>query len=420
MAWKSQNWFVSPYNFVPAVSKLRASAPARVAVHDITLRDGEQQAGVIFRKEEKIQIARALDEAGVDRIEAGMPAVSKMDMEAVKAIAGLGLQAKVFSFARCMKNDVDLALQCDVDGVVMEIPSSGHIIKYAYGWSEQRAIDLAVEATGYAGDHGLHVAFFTIDSTRASFQDAWRLISAVAEQGHMDSLVLVDTFGVCSPHAIQHFVRKVKSKVRKPTEIHCHNDFGLAVANTIAAVLGGVETVHTTVNSIGERMGNASFEETIMALKLLYGIESNVRTEKFYELSKLIEVLSLVNRSQNKPVTGDNIFTTESGIIAGWWARLKQLNMPLEMFPYLPEVVGHPSSVRIVLGKKSGRDSILGKLAELGIRVTDDAAVEAILLAVKETSESLKRVLTDEEFADIVRRTAGTKLEATTTSAHAA
>ncbi|MEM2673712.1 MAG: pyruvate carboxyltransferase, partial [Candidatus Bathyarchaeia archaeon] len=253
--WKTDKWFVSHYNFVEEIRK-NLNFPEKVLIHDVTLRDGEQQANVIFRKQEKIKVARLLDEAGVQRIEAGMPAVSKEEMEAVKAIASDGLNAKIFAFTRCMKRDVDLALKCGVDGVVMEIPSSDHLLSYAYGWSEDKAIKLAVEATSYAHEHGLHVAFFTIDSTRAKFETCWSLINAVATEGHMDSLVVADTFGVCSPHAIHYFVRKLKERVKKPLEIHCHNDFGLAVANTISAVAAGAEIVHTTVNGIGERAGN--------------------------------------------------------------------------------------------------------------------------------------------------------------------
>ena len=184
--WETKNWFVSPYNYLDEI-KGKFKPPEKISFHDITLRDGEQQAGVIFKKEDKIRIARMLDEVGVSRIEAGMPAVSKDDSEAVKAIANEGLEAKVFSFARCMKRDVDLALACDVDGVVMEIPSSDHLIKYAYGWTVEKAINLSIEATKYAQEHGLHVAFFTIDSTRAKFDTFWGIINSVATKGHMDS-----------------------------------------------------------------------------------------------------------------------------------------------------------------------------------------------------------------------------------------
>ncbi|MEM0384113.1 MAG: hypothetical protein QXV27_04650 [Candidatus Caldarchaeum sp.] len=391
--------FVSHYNYAEEVIK-SLKRPLKVKVHDVTLRDGEQQAGVAFRKEEKIHIARALDEAGIDRIEAGFPAVSDKDFEAIKEIAGLGLSAKVFSFARCMKKDVDLALSLDVEGVVMEIPSSDHLLKYAYRWDEEKSISLATEATQYAHDHGLYVSFFTIDSTRADFQTAWRLISSVAEGGHMDSLVLVDTFGVCSPHAISHFVEKVKTRLDKPLEIHVHNDFGLGVANTVAAVLAGAETIHVSVNGIGERTGNASLEQSVMALTHLYGVKTNIRIEKLKKLSKTVEELSRVKLPPQAPIVGDRIFDIESGIIAGWWNNIEDQNMPAEIFPFSPKVVGH-SGIRVVVGKKSGRDSLVYLSRKLGLNIAEEE-IDGLLRLVKETAMMFKRDLSLEEFMEIL------------------
>ena len=393
---------MSFYNYLSEVRGAITSLASKVNIHDITLRDGEQQANIIFRKDEKLRIARKLAEAGIDRIEAGMPSVSKRDFEAISEIARSGLSSKIYAFARCMKSDVDTALKCGVDGIMMEVPSSDHLVKYGYGWTEDKAIATSVEATDYAHAHGLPVTFFTIDSTRASFEVFWKLVNSVATQGHMDALTLVDTFGVASPHAVAYFVKKVKERVRKPLEIHVHNDFGLAVANTIAAVAEGVETVHTTVNGIGERSGNASTEEVVVALKLLYGVDSNVKFDKLRSLSKLVEELSLVRMPPEKPITGDNLFTTESGIIAGWWSKLEELNMPLEMFPFLPQFTGHPNKVNIVLGKKSGRDSITYKVKKLNIELSEDK-IDKVLTIVKETSEDKKRILTDQEFIKIVK-----------------
>ncbi|MDG6995856.1 MAG: pyruvate carboxyltransferase [Nitrososphaerota archaeon] len=404
--YRTDNYFVSFYNYLEEVRGQFHDLAPRVKFHDITLRDGEQQANVIFRKEEKIKIAQKLDEAGIDRIEAGMPSVSRQDQEAITKMTHLGLSSKIYAFARCIRSDVDMAIKCDVDGIMMEVPSSDHLIKYGYGWSEERALSASIEATDYAHKHGLPVTFFTIDSTRASFDIFWRLVNAVATEGYMDALTLVDTFGVASPHAISYFVKRVKEKLgtKRPLEIHVHNDFGLAVANTIAAVMEGVDTLHTTVNGIGERSGNASTEEVAMALKLLYGVNSNVRYEKLRSLSKLVQELSLIKMPPQKPITGDNLFTTESGIIAGWWSRLEELNMPLEMFPFLPSFAGHDSKINVVLGKKSGRDSIVYKGKKMGIRIPEDK-IDKILVRVKETSEDKKRILTDDEFLAIVRET---------------
>lgn len=398
--WETKNWFVSPYNYLNEV-KEKIRLPEKVSFHDITLRDGEQQAGIIFNKEDKIEIARKLDEAGVSRIEAGMPAVSKEEKEAVKAIANEGLKAKIFTFARCMKRDVDLALACDVDGVIMEIPSSDHLIKYAYGWTVEKAINLSVEATKYAGEHGLHVAFFTIDTTRANFDTFWNIIESVASEGHMDSYVLVDTFGVCSPEAISYLVKEVKKRTNKPVEMHCHNDFGLAIANSLAGVIAGAEIVHTTVNAIGERSGNAALEEMAAALEVLYGLKTGVNFKKLRGLSKLVEDLSLVKMPPHKPIVGDNVFTTESGIIAGWWDRAKD-KRPLEVFPFNPDFLGF-EEVKIALGKGSGRASIIHWLNKLGLEMPPREKIDQILEKVKILAEEKKRLLTDEEFKFIVK-----------------
>jgi len=400
--WKTSQWFVSHYNY-SAEARRGLKPPKHVRVHDVTLRDGEQQAGLVIRKDEKLEVARALSEAGVDRIEAGMPAVSKADAEAVEAIAHDGLDSKIFSFARCAKSDVDLALKADVDGLVMEVPSSDHIIKYAYGWPEKKAIHLAVEATAYAHAHGLYVTFFTIDSSRASFRSCWRLINAVATKGHMDSLTVVDTFGVCSPEGYAQLVHSLKKRVKEPLEIHCHNDFGLGVANTIAGVMEGGEVIHTTVNGIGERTGNASMEQTVMALQLLYGVESRIKLERLRNLSKLVEKVTAQKLPVNAPVVGDNDFKTESGIISGWWSRLEPQNMPLEIFPFVPELVGQ-DSIGILLGKKSGKDSITYMAKKLGLTIPD-AAIDGILQKVKATADSMKRVVSQEEFMQIVHDT---------------
>lgn len=384
--WISDKWYVSYLNFLDEV-RANFKIPKKVLIQDITLRDGEQQAGLVFTKKDKIKIANLLDEVGVDRIEAGMPAVSNQDKEAVKTIARSGLHAKVFAFARCMKRDVDLALECGVDGVAMEIPSSEQIIKYAYAWPLEKAIDLSIEATGYAAQHGLHVSFFTIDSTRASLDWWFKIIDNVATKGHMDSMVLVDTFGVCTPEAIRYFTRKAREHLNKPIEAHFHNDFGLAVANSLAAVTEGAEVVHTTVNGIGERMGNADLAETTLALEALYGVELNIKFNKLRELSKLVEKVSGVKMPPHKPVVGDNIFKVESGIVSGWWLNLRTVKKPLVMYPYAWDFVGQ-EGVELVLGKKSGRESVMNKLKELGVDPSK-VDVDKLLLLIKE--ESLKR-----------------------------
>jgi len=396
---KGDGWFVSHYNYLQEVWNIlpKIDIPKRVLIHDVTLRDGEQQAGIVFRKDDKIKIAQALAEAKVDRIEAGMPTVSEEDFLAVKEIASMRLGPKVFAFARCMTYDAELARKADVDGVVMEIPSSDHLIELGYGWTVEKAIKLATEATRYAHEHGLQVVFFTIDATRANLDVFTKIIKAVETEGHMDSLTLADTFGVMNPLAMYYLIKQIKQVIHKPIEIHAHNDFGMAVANSIFAVLAGAEVIHTSVNGIGERTGNTPLEEVVMAMKYLFGINANIDTTKLRKLSKIVAELSGVRPPPQKPVVGDGIFTVESGILVGWWSRLEGQGLVTEMFPYKPEIVGH-DPVKIVYGKKSGVDSVLYKAKKININIDENIAKE-ILLQIKSLALQ-KKSLVDEKYVE--------------------
>ncbi len=396
--WKTDDYFVSPWNYQEEVVK-DFTPPARVAVHDVTLRDGEQQAGVVFTADEKVRIAEALAEAGVDRIEAGLPAVSPSDFEAVKRIASAGLPSRVFAFSRCMVSDVELALETGVDGIVMEVPSSRHIIELAYKWPYERAIEATVESTRYAHENGLEVVFFPIDSTRAEIGEFLDLIQTIERDGHMDGLVLVDTFGVLSPPAASYMTRKVQERISKPLETHFHMDFGLGVANTLAAVAQGVGTVQVSVTGTGERSGNVPLEDTVMALKLLYGIETGVDCSKLYGLSKLVRELAGTTVPSNRAIVGDRIFHVESGIITTWVKNVRQEHLT-EAFPFRPEFVGQ-TGPEIVLGKGSGLDSVHMWLDRLGLPPADDARANAILQAVKASSLAKKGLLDEAEFVQI-------------------
>jgi isopropylmalate/homocitrate/citramalate synthase len=396
--WKTDNWFVSPWNFADEVTAGFQFAP-EIKVHDITLRDGAQQTGIVFTKDEKIAIAEALAEAGVHRIEAGMPIVSPADDAAIREIVRRNLGPQIFAFSRCMVEDVKRAADTGVSGIVMEIPSSTHIIEYAYRWPLEKAIATSIESTAYAHSQGLEVVFFPIDFTRADIAWVLDLITRVANEGHMDALALVDTFGVCSPHAMQYLVRQVKARISKRLEAHFHADFGLGVANTILALAEGVDVLHTTVLGIGERAGNTPMEETALALKMLYGVDIGLKLDKLYKLGKLVQRLSGQAVPSNKPVHGDALFKVESGIIASWAKNCGDEYLT-ELFPYRPEVVGQ-APADVVLGKGSGLDSIKMWLAKLGVTATE-AEVARVLAAVKEFAYDTHRLLTEAEFRTVV------------------
>ena len=397
--WKTENWYVSSWNYLKEVTK-DFNPPKAVKVHDITLRDGEQQAGIILTKDDKIKIAEKLSEVGIHRIEAGMPAVSPNDEVAIREIVKRNLDAEIFCFARCMVPDVELAADCGVDGIVIEIPSSKHLIEQGYKWPLEKAVELSITATQAAKKAGLYTVFFTIDATRSDMNWLLNLVEKVATEGHMDAFTLVDTFGVLSSHAATYFTEKVIENVNTPVEIHFHSDFGLGVANTINAVLAGAEVIHTTVLGIGERAGNTPMEETVLALLTLYGIDVGIDYGKLNELSKLVRKLTGMEVPKNRPFIGDYAYNIESGIVTGWYKNVFQTD-PTIVYPVNPEFVGHEPP-DIFMGKKSGLDNIGIWTQKLNIELTEDEKM-TVLREVKQKSHDLKRVLTEEEFAEIAR-----------------
>jgi isopropylmalate/homocitrate/citramalate synthase len=398
--WKTENWFVSPWNYLEEVTR-DFDPPKKVRIHDITLRDGEQQAGVIFTKDDKVRIAEKLAEIGVHRIEAGMPAVSPPDEAAIKEIVKRNLGPEIFCFTRCMVDDVKRAVDCGVKGIVIEIPASAHLVEHAYRWPLEKAIDLSIKATAFAKEQGLYTVFFTIDGTRTEMDWLLKLVNRVATEGHMDAFTLVDTFGVLSPQAAGYFTRKVKERVKKPLEIHFHSDFGLGIANTIMAVLSGGEVIHSTVGGIGERCGNAPMEETVLALLTLYGIDVGINYQKLNELSKLVNELSGIEVPANRPFIGGKAYTIESGIVTSWYKNAFEKD-PTIVFPVHPQFVGH-TMPEIVMGKKSGVDNISLWAQKAGIELTEDEKM-AVLNEVKLRSHDLKRTLTENEFRKIAKK----------------
>lgn len=403
--WKTENWFVSPWNYFAEVKK-GFQPPDRVKIHDVTLRDGEQQAGVIFTKDDKIRIAEKLSEVGVHRIEAGMPAVSPNDEAAIREIVKRNLDAEIFCFCRCMVNDVELAADCGVDGIVIEIPSSQHLIEKGYKWPLEKAVELSVKATAFAKEKGLYTVFFTIDASRSDINWLLDLVENVATEGHMDAFTLVDTFGVMSPQATTYFTKKVRERISKPLEIHFHSDFGLGVANTINAVLAGAEVIHSTVLGIGERAGNTPMEETVMALLTMYGIDVGIDYGKMNELSQLVRRLSGMQIPSSRPFIGDGAYSIESGIVTGWY-RNAYAEAPTTLYPVHPHFVGR-GEPQILMGKKSGLDNVMVWAERLNITVDEEEAL-AIVRQVKAMSHDLKRTLTEKEFEGIARGVKGNK-----------
>ena len=398
--WKTDKWFISPWNYLPEVTKDYAFQK-QIKIHDVTLRDGEQQTAVVFRREEKVAIAKRLDSLGIHRIEAGMPAVSPQDKAAISDIAALGLKAEIFGFARCIPAEVKVIKDCGCSGIVIEIPASDHMIQNGYGWPIERAMKASIETTLAAKEAGLYTVFFTIDSTRTELNRFLDIVEQVATEGHMDSLTMADTMGGTTPDAIRYAVGKVINRLKKPVEIHCHQDFGLGVANTVAALQAGASVAQTTITGLGERAGNVPMEDVVMSLLCLHGVDIGIHTEKFVDVSKFVMDLAKVTQPPNRPIVGDKLYEVESGIIAGW-VRLARKDHPLEYVPFAPELVGQ-KPVSIVIGKNSGPPTMEEWCDKLGISANDEEKM-AMLQLVKAKSFEKKGLLTQEEFKAIAEQ----------------
>jgi isopropylmalate/homocitrate/citramalate synthase len=396
--WHTDQWFVSPWNYLPEVSG-SLEFPAKVEIHDLTLRDGEQQAGILFRRDEKLRIAEALAELGVHRIEAGTPAVSKEDELAVREIARRHLGPKIFALARCLVDDVKRVADCGVDGAIVEIPSSEHMLEYAYRWPLQKAIDMSIAATRCAHEQGLYVVFFPIDSTRSDIDWYLTLIERVASEGWMDALALVDTAGALSAHAVPFMVRRAQERIHKPLELHLHNDFGHGVVGTIAGLAAGASVAHVTISGIGERAGNTPLEETVISLLTQYGVDVGLHYEKLYPTAQLVRQLGQFVVADNRPVTGDRLFHVESGIITDWWHNCGEEHM-LEIFPYRWDLVGQ-APPQMVFGKLGGAASIAMALEKRGLKATDGQIGEMVL-RMKEKAIQNKAELTQAELEAIL------------------
>jgi len=365
----------------------------QVKILDTTLRDGEQTPGVSLSVEQKIMVAEALDNLGVDIIEAGTAISSEGDFQAIKEISQRGLKAEICSFARIKKEDIDASADAGADSIFMVAPSSNiHINAKFPGKSKEFVIEKSVEAVEYAKERGLIVEFGAEDASRADLNFVIELFKR-AEEANADRVTFADTVGVLSPERTEEIVKRIKAEVRLPLAIHCHDDFGLATANTIFGVKAGADEFHGTINGLGERAGNAAIEEVVIALEYLYGIKTSIKKDRIYNTSKLVERLSRVVVPPNKPVVGENAFTHESGIHTSALFRDVTAYEPIS-----PEVVGRRRV--IVLGKHAGRASVEAIMNELGYKATPEQMKE-ILMRIKEIGDKGKRV-TDADVRTII------------------
>jgi isopropylmalate/homocitrate/citramalate synthase len=369
-----------------------------VGLYDTTLRDGEQTVGVVLSPENKLEIARALAEAGIDRIEAGFPRVSDEDWRAIELILEADLEAEIWGFSRAVRTDVEALVELGLRASVIESPVSDGKLA-ALGVSRQTMVERIRSAVSYAAENRIRVAFFGVDSSRAEIEFLRRAYETAVEAGAAE-VVVVDTLGIATPEAAAFLVGEIADRVGPdvPVHWHGHDDFGLATAAAVAAVQAGASWVHGTVNGMGERAGNADLLEVALALEVLYGIPTRLRPERARELSRLVQELAGTPLAAWKPITGENLFIRESGAVAA------QFHDPPAIEPYSSELVGAERG--IVLGKKSGLDSIRIKLEALGLEFPAERYPE-LLDAVKKLGTKKRGLVSDAEFRRIVNRKRG-------------
>jgi D-citramalate synthase len=362
---------------------------------DTTLRDGEQTPGVSLSPVEKLEIARKLSEIGVHVIEAGSAAASEGEREAIRLIAEDGLTAEICTYVRALRQDIDYAADLGADSVHLVIPVSDLHIEKKLRKSREQVSQMAWEAVEYAKGRGLIVELSGEDASRADQEFVRHIFSEGVKRG-ADRLCFCDTVGLLTPERAAEVVPALAAIA--PLSIHCHDDLGVAMANTLAALRAGATCAHVTVNGLGERAGNTPFEELVMALEVLYNVRTGIKIGEIYHLASLVSRLTKVPLATNKAIVGEMAFTHESGIHAHGVLREASTYEPIR-----PEMIGRKR--RIVLGKHSGTASVEAALQELSYRA-DKRQVAEIVARIKKLGDEGKRV-TDADLMAIAETVLG-------------
>lgn len=374
-----------------------AKIPDRVVIFDTTLRDGEQTPGVALTPEDKLKIARQLDALGVPVLEAGFPATSRGEEEAIRLIVREGLNAEIAALSRCLKEDIEKAASTGAGRIHLFIATSDIHLNKKLQISRDEAVRRAVESIDLAKSYGMKIEFSAEDATRTSIDFLVEFYRRVEEAG-ASTVDIPDTVGVATPFAMREIVKRVREALRTPVAVHCHNDMGLAVANTLAGIEGGAAEAHVTVNGLGERAGNASLEEVAVSLKVLYGVETGLKFKEIYNTCRLVSLITGIAIPVNKPIVGENAFSHESGIHTHGIIASPETYEPID-----PGFVG--ARRRLVAGKHAGVHGISAQLEEMGYRLSEEE-LKQVLKIVKDIGDKGKKV-TDTELASIAESAIG-------------
>lgn len=397
----TDKYWITDFNYLDEVRQ-QFNLPDRVYIHDVTLREAEQAPHVALRPDEKIRIFKALDDMGVHSVEV-FPIISSEDMELSKELVKMPRNAKVFFLCRWNEKEVDFALEAGADGVIIECAGNPWLNKVFFGMSEDDVIERLVRVAAYAKKNGIFTTTMPWDDYLAPMPFLERMYKSLVNDAGVDHVVIADTHGFGLPWTTAYIVGKLREWVPgTPIEMHAHNDYGLATVAMLSAVVGGASVVHTSINALGERSGNAATDEVVIDVELLLGLNTGIKLDRLYPVSCLVAELAKIPIPLNKPVIGDNQFTFESGMVVDSIERLKDTDRPFAPFVCVPEMIGRRKGYNIVLGKMTGKTAVAKKLEELHLSATKEQIAE-IVQAVKREASIRKWSIPDDIFETIAR-----------------
>lgn len=403
-SWLTDQYWVTEFNYLEEVRK-QFTLPEKVEIHDVTLREAEQTPHVVIKPDEKLRIYEALDDMGVYSVEL-LPIISSDDREVARELVNMrrsGHTARVFFLCRWDQREIDFALESGADGIVVECPGSPWFGEVVWGLNENQMIEKLVKAAAHAKKSGIYTSVMPWEATKAPMKFLERLYKSVGTEAGVDQITYTDTMGYGLPWTTTYMVRKIREWVPGVTVgMHAHNDFGLATAVMLSAVIGGASTVHTSMNALGERAGNAATEEVVIGLELLLGLDTGVKIDRLYPVSRLISEITKIPIPLNKPITGDNEFTYESGMVVDMTLRMSRTDKPFSTMPFSPEMIGRKGS-SIILGKMSGGAVIRSRLEKLNLSATKEQVAEIVEL-VKREAIVRKWSISDDVFERIARQ----------------
>jgi 2-isopropylmalate synthase len=401
----SKDKWVSPLYWSDEVQRA-ITPPKKVLIHDVTLRDGEQAARIVFTPQEKILIARELDRLGVHSIEPGLP-TTKEDIAVLQELVSLKLRAKIVPLCRIKEEDLRGCLDAKPDGLVLEMGLNPFLLRDVFKTTPESLLDETTDFANQAHNAGLYVEFMGWDVMRiADPEFVLGFFEKLVKRAPIDRVTIADTFGMGHPLAIFNLIRDLKARTGKPIGLHIHNDFGLANGNCVMAVSAGADMIHSSINGVGERAGNVATEEVAMALQMLMGIDAGINLSHIMNVSKIVEHLSRMPVARNKPIVGDGLFEVESGIVVGLIEGLKKTPLGGEVFfPFKPAIVGRGPHV-VIPGRGVGGRSIRLFLEQRGIEA-DDATVRRLVDRIKEAALIFKDAVPDRLVDQIIAEETG-------------